>query len=174
MKRLFCIAALLAATAAVADPSAGRALTLTSLMRTDEFLANAATDGVRRAQPDGKVRDAAHVCAEQIDRARFTAVVAKLFAERLSVDELDQAIEFYRTEAGKKYTRRIFDRTAGKPAEQLTTGEQMRINQFSQSASGRKLLTSAVLEDAEEVRTTTVAAINDALLKCAGEPVAPK
>ncbi|MEJ0087343.1 MAG: DUF2059 domain-containing protein [Pseudomonadota bacterium] len=183
MNRIFCAAFLLAATIAVADPAPDQTnsarpeqqvLTLINLMRTDELLANAARDGVRRAHSEKKISDEARKCAERIDRSRFTALVAKIYAERLNPEELDKAIEFYRTEAGKKYTRYIFERAKGKPIGQFTTGEEMRINQFGQTSYGRKLLTSSILEGAEDIRMTTAAAINEAIAGCNAEPAPVK
>lgn len=170
MKRCIYIAALMAAVATagqseLASPSAP-VLTLVGLMRTDELLANAAKDGVRRAHADRKISDAARECGEQIDRTRFTALVARIFSERMSPEEIDKSIEFYRSDAGKKYTRYIFERAKGKPMGQFTTGEEMRVNQFGKTPYGRKLLTSSILEGADDIRTATAAAINDAIANC--------
>ena len=175
MKRtsLFALVLLMTAAAALADSTEQQqALTLTNLMRTDELLVNAAKDGIRRAHSAGKISEEARRCAEQIDRAPFTALVVKVFAKRLTAQELETAIEFYRTEAGKRYTRYQFDHMDGKPAGQFTTGEEMRLNQFGQTKFGRQLLTSSIFEGVEEIRTITATAINDSIVKC-GEPAAP-
>jgi hypothetical protein len=173
MNRIFCVVFLIAATAFAGETGSGpagqQALTLVSLMRTDELLANSAKDGVRRAHADKKLSDAARICAEKIDRTRFTALVAQIFSERLTPDEIGKAIEFYRTEAGRKYTRYIFERAKGKPMGQFTTGEEMRINQFGQTPYGRKLLTTSILEGADDIRAATASAINEAVADCDGD-----
>jgi len=152
---MFLAAALAAAAVQAADQAKSAALV--RAMRTDEI----AVAGAKRAFLTGSVTDtygeANAACVKRVAYADFTAGFATVVEHTLTPQEVDQALQFYQSDAGVKYVEGLLRRlrasqgedsglpkVAGK--EQISPAQVAAIADFSRSDLGHKVMGKQMTE----------------------------
>jgi len=144
----------LAATAAQGadDP---KSVALTRAMRSDEIAVATAKRNFLSgslAERYGKTNPG---CVKRVPYADFTAGWARVVDTVLNAKEIDEALAFYKSDAGVKYVEgllrrmrsreggEVFPEVAGK--EEITPAQQAAIADFSRSEVGHKVLGNDLL-----------------------------
>ncbi|MES2070075.1 MAG: hypothetical protein V4488_06985 [Pseudomonadota bacterium] len=143
------IAAMLLFTPAVSAQDADK-LALAKKLVEQAQLHKMATLGmqlsVRRVVAEGKASQEFLACVSAAEPGAFSAGIASLYADRLSILELKDALKFFESQAGRKYTAYTFwgtEKYAGfapsTPAVAVTVDEKQAIDAFIASPVGRKM-----------------------------------
>jgi hypothetical protein len=94
-------------------------------------------------------------CIYSIDSAIFVGTYADVLSKELSLEEMRAAIRFLEGEVGRKYTQNLvaslpesfgLPELSDKPKAALSTEELAAVEQFSQTAAGKKLWRKEIFE----------------------------
>jgi hypothetical protein len=139
---------------AATDGPQAAALELVKLVHLDELMAHIANARAKRAFDAGKLDAAQFKCTATFEPAQFTDDFVTMVQTVLSAKELDDALSFYRTEAGQALMAHELagieskHNFTGKPAPELpamTADQNEEVEAFGRTNTGRKLIESGVL-----------------------------
>jgi hypothetical protein len=139
-----------------ADPSDSRAdaLELVRLVGLEEAMAIATNAKSKRDFDAGRLDAAQFKCAATFEPAQFTDDLVGLVQTVLSAKQLDDALYFYRSDAGRALSAHELagieakHNLTGKPVPEptpLTADQNEEIEAFGRTNTGRKLIETGVL-----------------------------
>jgi len=147
-----------------ADLAAAR--TLVVAMGADDSAAVGIHLGYRALVEEGAATKVMSECMQHVESGAFTDTFAKVLADQLSPEELQQALAFYQSDPGKKFvvaqsvsTYEQFGYPPPQQKPQLTEAESAAVDAFGQTPAGTKLLGDAVLTNSDQGRQAARAKI---------------
>ncbi len=167
MKTRFVLLTLLSLIPAASPAlAADRAMSkqLMMLMRADEFVTGMMRQGVRALKTEAGLTDAQVACSFGVPHSEFSDVVTTAISEGLSDEELAAALTFFRSPAGAHYVQALAAVARGeRPPDSQTEEDSARIQAFSNTSAGDKLLkqrifgtATVVTEKMAQVRVETL------------------
>jgi hypothetical protein len=153
MKGIYSVFALLVFVLSMhAASEENRAAELVGVMRLDFSALDSTIWSIRRKVQLGEMKADVSECLSKIDHKRFTKVWAEQVASKLTEEEIEIALDFYSSPAGRKYTEYgltdAHNKFAGSNIEKYPTflkSEQKNILEFANSITGLKLIKDHVL-----------------------------
>lgn len=143
VRAMFVAALVLTASCTKAPPSYYDSLRLVSAMREDELMLFT----VKAAKP-ADPQDAA--CLARYEFHELTDIAARQINEKMTAAEVEEALTYFQGPAGHRMAAaRLED------AKLLTTADQAELDQFKQSAAGRKLFQDRITSDAASMAEAT-------------------
>jgi hypothetical protein len=158
------------------------AVRLVRAMQMDRMMLLSMQLPVRRGQlrdeanAQQKQKDAPfYECVYAIDSKIFTDIYANVLAKEMSLEEMRSAIRFLEGDVGKKYVQNgivqiteLFGlpELSTSPKMELTKEELAAVEQFSNTAAGKKFSQQKILEQ-EAVTFAAVAKWKEAVAECA-------
>ena len=160
--RSFLTATLLLATAqsAAKEPAYYDSLRLVSAMRDDERMLRL---GRAEKLRQSKLSEQDVQCLERLEYSEITAIAAQQISGNLTAAEVQDAIGYFQSAAGRKFVQREL---ASLGEAQFTTSDQAELERFKQRPAGRKLLRDVILKNAA-VQANVAARIDRQLQDCA-------
>ena len=138
------------AAAAVQGADNPKSVELTRAMRSDEIAVATAKRNFLNGSMVERYGKTSAGCVKRVPYADFTASWARVVDSVLSAKEIDEALAFYKSDAGVKYVegllRRMRSREGGEVfpevpgKEDISQAQQAAIADFSRSEVGRKVL----------------------------------
>lgn len=168
------------------ETSSDTAVRLVRAMQMDRMMLISMQLPIRRSQlrdeasAQQKQKDASfYECVYAIDSKIFTDIYVKVLAKEMSIEEMRSAIRFLEGDVGKKYVQNgiaqineLFglSELSTLPKMELTKEELAAVEQFSNTAAGKKFGQQKILEQ-EAVTFAAVAKWKEAVNGCAhGSP----
>lgn len=125
------------------------ALHLVKVMELDRSFLVGGRGELAQSAPTISQRDNFLACTDKADLTNISTLIAARIKQTLDGNEIAGAIDFYESDAGKKYTRRDMEMgnaeaLGKKPAEvEFSPRELSQIDRFTKSSAGVKLIANA-------------------------------
>ncbi len=140
-------------------------LRLVNAMREDELmlLAVRAAKALRNepVEPDAK-------CFDRYEYPELTDIPARQISEQMTGSEVEDALRYFQSDAGRNFVRRNELALKGKVAgaQKLSTAEHVELERFKRRPAGRKLLGKLITKQ-PELMTEAITRVNQHLDHCA-------
>jgi hypothetical protein len=158
------------------EATAPPATELVRLMRADEYLREGAVAALSRATRDGYYTKAQFDCFAKLSPSTFTPDLADFASRQFTPAELDEALAFYRSPAGKSFVDYIFAMLGQEfgpeftarvgPAPALSIEEMREVKDFSSKGIGKRLAYDMVLIRSPESQDLTKRMLEKRLNAC--------
>ena len=149
-------------TACAQEPDADDPTALVRAMRADLMVAESFKGGLSRAADEGHYTADQLQCFRKLTASAFTAEIANLLVGNLSADEIEMALDFYRSPVGRKYVdvlflalyeskRFEFNAKPLSSASSLNPEELSIVEAFAKTGVGKKLIEDQMVLSAVKV-----------------------
>jgi hypothetical protein len=144
------------------------AVALVRLAKADELAVVGLKLVAKRSLVNGKISSGAYDCLALADKADYTNMIAAVYAEHLSPSDMSNAIGFFQSTAGQKYTEinlirlnRVLELSLGGKEPNVSKQETDEIQRFMVSA-----VTDPQSQTGVAVNNTVRQPLLDLLKKC--------